>query len=165
MNKLKIGFIILLIPLFAFTTHKYYISSTKIEYKKESKTIQITMRFFIDDLQESINSTYSKNIELALPNEPEEIDSLIINYVSKKLEVTINSNKKAYSFLGKEYNNDEIYIYLEIENVEFIKAIEIKNSMLMEIFPEQQNIIKLYINNAKKTFLLTKQKDKDSLKF
>ena len=35
MNKLKIGFIILLIPLFAFTTHKYYISSTKIEYKKE----------------------------------------------------------------------------------------------------------------------------------
>ena len=165
MNKLKIGFIILLIPLFAFTTHKYYISSTKIEYKKESKTIQITMRFFIDDLQESINSTYSKNIELALPNEPEEIDSLIINYVSKKLEVTINSNKKAYSFLGKEYNNDEIYIYLEIENVEFIKAIEIKNSMLMEIFPEQQNIIKLYINNTKKTFLLTKQKDKDSLKF
>ena len=165
MNKLKIGFIILLIPLFAFTTHKYYISSTKIEYKKESKTIQITMRFFVDDLQESINSTYSKNIELALPNEPEEIDSLIINYVSKKLDVTINSNKKAYSFLGKEYHNDEIYIYLEIENVEFIKAIEIKNSMLMEIFPEQQNIIKLYINNAKKTFLLTKQKDKDSLKF
>ena len=165
MNKLKIGFIILLIPLFAFTTHKYYISSTKIEYKKESKTIQITMRFFIDDLQESINSTYSKNIELALPNEPEEIDSLIINYVSKKLEVTINSNKKAYCFLGKEYNNDEIYIYLEIENVEFIKAIEIKNSMLMEIFPEQQNIIKLYINDTKKTFLLMKQKDKDSLKF
>lgn len=165
MNKLKIGFIILLIPLLAFTTHKYYISSTKIEYKKESKTIQITMRFFIDDLQETINRTYSKDVELALPNEPKEIDSLINNYISKKLEVIINTNKKAYSFLGKEYNNDEIYIYLEIENVEFIKAIEIKNSMLMEIFSEQQNIIKLYINDTKKTFLLTKQKDKDSLKF
>ena len=165
MNKLKIGLIILLIPLFAFTAHKYYISSTKIEYKKESKTIQITMRFFIDDLQETINSTYSRDVELALPNEPEEIDSLIINYVSKKLEFIINSNKKAYSFIGKKYNNDEIYIYLEIENIEFINTIEIKNSMLMEIFPEQQNIIKLYINDAKKTFLLTKQKDKDLLKF
>ena len=165
MNKLKIGFIILLIPLLAFTMHKYYLSSTKIEYKKESKTIQITMRFFIDDLQETINSTYSKDIELALPNEPEEIDSLINNYVSKKLEVIINANKKAISFLGKEYNNDEIYIYLEIENIEIINKIEIKNSMLMEIFPEQQNIIKLYINDAKKTLLLTKQKDKDLLKF
>jgi len=165
MNKFSTGFILLLIPLFAFTMHKYYLSSTKIEYKKESKTIQITMRFFIDDLQETINSTYSKDVELALPNEPKEIDSLIINYVSKKLEVIINTNKKAYSFLGKEYNNDEIYIYLEIENVELINLIEIKNNMLMEIFPEQQNIIKLYINDLKKTFLLTKQKDKDSLKF
>ncbi len=165
MNKLSIGFILLLIPLFAFTMHKYYLSTTKIEYKKESKTIQITMRFFIDDLQESINKTYNKDFELAIPNEPKEIDSLINNYVSKKLEVIINTNKKAYSFLGKEYNNDEIYLYLEIENVEFINSIEIKNSMLMEIFPEQQNIIKLYINDLKKTFLLTKQKDKDLLKF
>ena len=165
MNKLKIGFIILLIPLFAFTAHKYYISSTKIEYKKESKTIQITMRFFIDDLQETINRTYSESVELALPNETAKIDSFISNYISKKLEVIINSNKKTYSFLGKEYNNDEIYIYLEIENVEFINKIEVKNSMLMEIFPEQQNIIKLYLNDAKKTFLLTKQKDKDLLKF
>ena len=165
MNKLSTVFILLLIPLFAFTMHKYYLSSTKIEYKKESKTIQITMRFFIDDLQETINRTYSKDVELALPNEPKEIDSLINNYISKKLEVIINTNKKAFSFLGKEYNNDEIYIYLEIENVELINSIEIKNSMLMEIFPEQQNIIKLYINDLKKTFLLTKQKDKDSLKF
>ena len=165
MNKFSTGFILILLPLFAFTMHKYYLSSTKIEYKKESKTIQITMRFFIDDLQETINRTYNKKFELALPNEPEEIDSLINNYISKKLDVIINTNKKAHSFLVKEYNNDEIYLYLEIENVEYINSIEIKNNTLMEIFPEQQNIIKLYINDLKKTFLLTKQKDKDSLKF
>jgi hypothetical protein len=134
--------------------HKYYLSSTKSEYKKESKTIQITMRFFIDDLQETINRTYSKDVELALPNEPKEIDSLINNYISKKLEVIINTNKKAFSFLGKEYNNDEIYIYLEIENVELINPIEIKNSMLMEIFSEQQNIIKLDIDDTKNSFQL-----------
>ena len=70
MNKLKLGCIVLLIPLFAFTAHKYYVSSTKIEFKKESKTVQITMRIFIDDLQETINSSFSKDFELALPNEP-----------------------------------------------------------------------------------------------
>jgi len=165
MNNFKILVLLILLPTLAFTTHKYYVSSTKIEYKKEARSLQITMRIFIDDLQETINTTYSKNLELALPNEPGEIDSLINNYVSKKFEIIINDEQKKYSYLGKEYNNDEIYIYLEIENVEFIKAIEIKNSMLMELFPEQQNIIKLYINDAKKTFLLTKQKDKDLLNF
>lgn len=165
MNKFKILVLLILLPTLAFTTHKYYVSSTKIEYKKEARSLQITMRIFIDDLQETINTTYSKNLELALPNEPEEIDSLINNYVSKKFEIRINDEQKKYSYIGKEYNQDEIYIYLEIENVEFIKAIEIKNSMLMELFPEQQNIIKLYINDTKKTFLLTKQKDKDLLNF
>ena len=165
MNKIKIGFIILLIPLLAFVSHKYYISSTKIEFKKESETVQITMHFFIDDLQETINSTYNKNIELALPNEPKLIDSLIINYISKKFEVDLNGINKDYLYIGKEYKIDEIYLYLEIKNIDSINSIEVKNNMLMETFPDQQNIIQLYINNIKKTFLLTRQKDKDLLNF
>lgn len=163
MNIIKIGFTILLIPLLAFVSHKYYISSTKIEFKKESETVQITMHFFIDDLQETINSTYNKNIELALPNEPKLIDSLIINYISKKFEVDLNGTNKDYLYIGKEYKIDEIYLYLEIKNIDTINSIEVKNSMLMEMFPDQQNIIQLYIRNIKKTFLLTKQKDKDLL--
>ena len=165
MNIIKIGFTILLIPLLAFVSHKYYISSTKIEFKKESETVQITMHFFIDDLQETINSTYNKNIELALPNEPKLIDSLIINYISKKFEVNLNGTNKDYLYIGKEYKIDEIYLYLEIKNIDFINSIEVKNNMLMEMFSDQQNIIQLYIHNIKKTFLLTKQKDKDLLNF
>jgi len=165
MNKIKIGFIILLIPLLAFVSHKYYISSTKIEFKKESETVQITMHFFIDDLQETINSTYNKNIELALPNEPKLIDSLIINYISKKFEVDLNGINKDYLYIGKEYKIDEIYLYLEIKNIDSINSIEVKNNMLMETFPDQQNIIQLYINNIKKTFLLTRQKDNDLFNF
>jgi hypothetical protein len=165
MNKIKIGFIILLIPLLAFVSHKYYISSTKIEFKKESETVQITMHFFIDDLQETINSTYNKNIELALPNESKLIDSLIINYISKKFEVDLNGINRDFLYIGKEYKIDEIYLYLEMKNIEAIKSIEVKNNMLMETFPDQQNIIQLYINNIKKTFLLTRQKDNDLFNF
>ena len=165
MNKIKIGFIILLIPLLAFVSHKYYISSTKIEFKKESEIVQITMHFFIDDLQETINSTYNKNIELALPNESKLIDSLIINYISKKFEVDLNGINRDFLYIGKEYKIDEIYLYLEIKNIDSINSIEVKNNMLMETFPDQQNIIQLYINNIKKTFLLTNQKDKDLLNF
>ena len=165
MNKLKSSFIVFLIPLFAFTAHKYYVSSTKIEFKKESKTVQITMRIFIDDLQETINSTFSKDFELAVPNETGEIDHLIDKYISKKFEIIINDEQKKYSYLGKEYYNDEVYLYLELENVELINSIEIKNNMLMELFSDQQNIIKLHINNIKKTFLFTNRKYKDLLKF
>ncbi len=164
MTKIKRLLIILVIPLFAFTAHKYYISLIKVEYKTSSKSLQITMRIFIDDLQEAINKTYIKNFEFGEPNESKNINELIINYIQDNFTVKINSQNKVYQFLGKAYDNDVIFIYLEVEDIETIQHIEIKNSMLMATFSEQKNIIKLKINNTKKTFLLTKEKDKDLLK-
>ena len=160
MTKFKILLITLTIPLLAFTAHKYYISLIKVEYKKESKSVQITMRIFIDDLQEAINKTYDKNIELEMSDN----DELIFNYVKDNFLVNINNNKQSYLYLGKEYENDVIFLYLELKDIESIQAIEIKNRMLLDVFSEQKNIIKLHINNTKKTFLLTNNKDKDLLK-
>ncbi len=34
-----------------FETHKFYLSTTEIEYKKEFKTFQIMTQLFIDDLE------------------------------------------------------------------------------------------------------------------
>ena len=164
MTKFKILFILLIVPLFAFTAHKYYISLIKVEYKTESKSIQVTMRIFIDDLQEAINKTYNKNFELGESDKKSDIDTLINNYIKNNFVIKINSQNKNYLFLGKEDEKDVIFLYLEVENIESIQSIEIKNSMLMDVFPEQKNIIKLTINDTKKTFLLTKEKDKDLLK-
>jgi len=164
MTKFKILFILLIIPLFSFTAHKYYISLIKVEYKTEKQSVQITMRIFIDDLQDTLNKTYTKNFELGVPDEDKDINTLIINYIKDNFTVKINSQNISYQFLGKEYEKDVIFLYLEIKNVESIQNIEIQNSMLMRIFPEQKNIIKLHINNTKKTFLLTKEKDKNLLK-
>lgn len=156
--------IFLIIPLLAFTLHKYYISLTKVEYKEESNSVQITMRIFIDDLQEAINTTYHKNLELDEANKSNEIDTLIRKYISPKFKVTINKVASTYSYLGKEFDNDVVYLYLEIKKIKMINAIEIKNDVLMELFSDQINIIKLKINGSKKTFLLTNQKDKELLK-
>jgi len=164
MTKFKILFILLIIPLFSFTAHKYYISLIKVEYKTEKQSVQITMRIFIDDLQDTLNKTYTKNFELGVADEDKDINTLIINYIKDNFTVKINSQNISYQFLGKEYEKDVIFLYLEIKNVESIQNIEIQNSMLMRIFPEQKNIIKLHINNTKKTFLLTKEKDKNLLK-
>jgi hypothetical protein len=149
----------------AFTMHKYYISLTKIEYKKENSTIQITMRIFIDDLQEALNKTYGKNFELAIPDESTELRPLIKDYISNNFYIKINDKLLKYNYLGKEYEKDVVYLYLETQNIEFINSIEVKNSMLTRRFPTQQNFIKIYMNGIKKTFLLSQGNDKDLLKF
>jgi len=158
-------FILLLLPLSAFQSHKYYLSLTKIDYIKESKSVQITARIFIDDLETALNKKYTKSFELATKEELKDVDSYISNYISSLFKVTINDKIIAFNYLGKKYETDVIYIFAEIEGVDEINSIAIQNRILVDEFNEQQNIIKLNINEKKKSFILTKESDKDLLKF
>ncbi len=161
----KYIFILILLPLVAFQTHKYYLSLTKIEYQKETKSIQITARIFIDDLETALNKKYDKSFKLDTNNELNNTDEYINNYISKLLIISINNKVISFNYLGKKYETDVVYLFAEIENISEIKSIEVQNKILMEHFPEQQNIIKININGKKKSFILTADSDKDLLNF
>ncbi len=161
----KYYLLLLLIPLFAFQSHKYYLSLTKVDHIKASQSVQITARIFIDDLEAALNKKYAKSFELATKDELKDTDTYISKYVASLFKVTINDKRTPFSYLGKKYETDVIYIFAEIEGVKEISSIEIQNRILVDEFMEQQNIIKLNINDKKKSFILTKDSDKDLLKF
>lgn len=166
MNNLKkYTFLLLIIPLLSFTLHKYYLSFTKIDYVKESRSLQITMRIFIDDLETTLNKINNKSFKLDTNSELEDTNIYIEKYLLNQFNVNINGSSKKYKYLGKKYENDVVYLFTEIENIATINSIEIRNRILMDAFPEQQNIIKLNINNNKKSFILTAKDDNDLLKF
>lgn len=157
----KYYFLLLLLPMLAFQTHKYYLSLTKVAYITESKSVQITARIFIDDLETALDKKYNKSFELATKEEFKDTDTFIDKYMSSLLKITINNKVIPFTYLGKKYETDVIYIFAEIENIDNIKSIEIQNRILLDEFSEQQNIIKLNINDKKKSFILTNDSDKD----
>ena len=165
MRFLKKTIILLIIPLFAFSAHKYYISLTKIDYIKDKKEVQITMRFFIDDIENTLQNRFNISLELATKQENKKANFYLETYITQKFKVNINDEDKVYRYLGKEYDNDVVFFYLEIPDIENIKKIVVQNSMLFEEFEEQENYVKLNINNTKKTFILIKANDKEMLKF
>jgi len=165
MNFQKKAILLLIIPLLAFSAHKYYISLTKIDFIETKKTVQITMRFFIDDIENTLQSRYNTKLELATKDENKKANFYLEKYIGQKFKVNINGEEKTHKYLGKEYDNDVVFFYLEIPDIEMIDKIEIQNNMLMETFEEQENYIKLNINHIKKTFILIKANDKEMLKF
>ena len=162
----KFILVALLIPLFSLTPHKEYYSLTKIVFNKNEKALQITMQVFTNDLELSLSKQYAKALELGTAIEVSEANQLIEQYLLKNFEIKINDNSVLnYHFLGKEYENDRVFFYLEIKNIEIINSITIRNSVLMETYPEQENIIKLNINKQDKSLFLTSNNDKGKLKF
>ena len=166
MQRLKIILFILTLPLMSFSLwHKYYVSVSEIEYVKDKKSVQIISRYFIDDFEKALRMRYDEKLALVISNESESVDFYIEKYFNQKFEIQINGNPQQYIFLGKEYEDDMILCYLELENINEINSIEVASSMLQDVFPEQQNIIKLKVNGKNKSFLLNKENPKGLLKF
>ncbi len=166
MKRIKLLLLIFVLPLLAFTTaHKYYISVTQIEYIKDKQSVQIISRIFIDDFESLLQKRYDEKIILNEENELIEVNSYIEMYLTQKIKVKINGKDAQVVFLGKEYEDDIVRCFLEIDNIESINSFEISNKVLFDLKEEQQNIVKLNINSKKKSFLLTAQKQKALLKF
>jgi hypothetical protein len=163
--KILLAFVVLLsLTLSSHGPHKHYISLTQIEYTPAEKSLQITMRFFIDDLEKAVGGRFDKNLALATADEMKNADMYIERYLESKFNLWVNETERTPNYLGKQYEDDQVFFFLEVEKVENIEIIEVQNSMLMEVYEEQQNYIKLRIGDVNKTFILIKANDKEMLK-
>ncbi len=156
MKVIKTLLILALFPiLLATSAHKYYVSVTKIEYIQNEKSLQIISRVFIDDFELLLKQRYDKNVVLDPKLESSNANDYIKRYLKQKLGININNKPTQINYLGKEYENDIIYFYIEINNVEAIKTLNITNKLLFDQFEEQQNIVRTNIYAKHKTFILT----------
>lgn len=158
-------FLFLLIPLLAFSLHKYYVSLCEIEYVKEKQSIQIIIGFFIDDIELTLNKDHKTTLKIATKEEFKEIDNYFKSYLNSNFKVAVNNNPAEFQYIGKEYDDDIVRFYLEIPDISSLNSIEITNTCLIRDFEDQQNIIKIYANKKHKTFYLDKKTHKGLLKF
>ena len=127
--------------------HKYYVSVTQIAFIKEKKSVQIISRIDVDDLEFTLRERYDKNIDLTTIDENPVVDDYIQRYLKQKLEIKINTKEVDFNFIGKDYDNDQIVCYLEIENIASISTIEISNTLLFDLFQEQKKVVNIALSH------------------
>jgi predicted RNase H-related nuclease YkuK (DUF458 family) len=166
MNKIKLSLLVMLFSfLSAFTLHKFYVGVFQIDYFKEKKAVQIIVRLFIDDLEKALYKKHNKHIYITTKDEIAEANTLIANYLSEKLKIKINNKSQSLQFLTKEQEDNIVICYLKIPFKDNIKDLEITNTVLSDIFKEQQNLVHLNLNSNKKTLLFTNTETNQKLKY
>lgn len=165
MKPIKIFILVIILVTLSFkAAHKYYLSVTQVEYVEEKKSVQIISRIFMDDMENALKQNYDASLSLDTTN-TSVLDAYISKYVTEKIKIEINGEKTDFNFIGKETDLDIMKVYLEIENVENIRSFQITNKVLFELFEEQQNMVKLKMNNLHKSYLLNRQKQHAVLNF
>lgn len=160
-----LSLLLVVFSLFAFNLHKEYHSLTEIKFIKNEKAVQITMRLFTEDVDLGLKKHFERNFYLGTEKEISDTDKLLELYLNEKFTIIINNQITAYHFLGKEFEKDAMYLFMEINDIEAITSIMVKNSILTSIFSEQENIIKLNINDVNRSLILTKENNKGMLNF
>lgn len=161
----KLVLVILLPILSSFYAHKYYLSVTDIAFNEEAKAIQIISRLFYDDLEAVLQERYDENLMVDPAEDQKKLDAYLSRYLRAKLKITVNGREQEVNFLGKEYEDDYVVCYVEIANIEDVKSVNIENTLLMDVFPEQKNMVHTEILGKKKSLLLREGKTKALLNF
>lgn len=166
MKIFKKVFLVLVLPLLAFTTvHKYYISVTNIAYSEKDEAIQITSRVFVDDMNAVLEERYGIKTEFGSEKESDIANEYLEKYFKTKFTIGINDSIMDYKFLGKKYEDDLMVCYIEVSSIKLskLKTIEIQNEVLMDMYSDQQNIVHIKLKGKKKSMILIKENDKGML--
>lgn len=139
--RLAILFLLIASPGIAsppIAPHKFYMSVTDMEYNEESKSLEIIIQFFTDDLEKALEQGRER-VFLGTEKESEEVNLLIEKYLNRHFRLQRKNAPIPYTFLGKEASIDYTWVYLEVENFDASKEFVVENKLLTELFEEQSN--------------------------
>ena len=135
------------IILFAFSfcnLHAHYVSITNAKLNSQNNKLEISIQLTAHDLEDYFFINDKLQLKLGSTKEYKNSNQLISSYISDHLHFKINDKSTPLNFIGKEVNNDEtLELFFESKIPRNINKITIENTILIETFSEQQNIIHL----------------------
>lgn len=164
-NFKKSLLLIFFISFCSFQVHKFYVSVTQIDLATDKKELQITMRIFVDDMNTALEKKHSRKFYIASNNITTEDLKLMKDYLKEHFSIKVNQKPKEVVFYTKEMEDDVLICYLKVENVSKVTSLEVNNSLFLDVFTEQQNIIHTKISGNKKSLLLTESNSVGLLKY
>jgi hypothetical protein len=132
--------------------HDFHTSLTEMRYNTKSKTFEISLRVFTDDLEKVLSAT-NQNKKFLVENNDKN-DPFVEAYIKKHFVVVNTKNQKpTINYIGKEKEGEATWIYLEMPVNESINGSKIQNNVLIDMFEDQTNILNIFVQNQKKSYL------------
>lgn len=150
---------------FSSEYHETYLSVTEIEYRKDSKSVQVISRVFIDDMEDVLTKRFGKEVSLAYKKDLSANKGLLEKYYSKKLSIKVKNQDIPLKLLGSKFDADQIVLFLEGNNVESFKTVVVENLVLTDLFDTQKNIVHVKNGDVIESMLLVKAKGSDTVNF
>ncbi|MBC7920782.1 MAG: hypothetical protein H7Z75_06780 [Ferruginibacter sp.] len=154
----KHALVLMVIALGAFPSvrsaavlHPFHTSITQIDYDPKTQVFEVSLRVFTDDFETALAREGNQPIKL---DETGQHDALIEGYLRKQFGFTDPAGlRKAARFIGKEFEVEATWIYLEVPCPPPVSGLRLRNALLTEVFEDQVNVVNFTYLSAKRTYL------------
>lgn len=164
MKKNSVLFLFVWVLCSSFTLHKFYMAIYQVNHNVAKKRLEITARIFVDDLNAALDKKYKTKHFLGTDKQSPTDTEDLKKYLLDQLKITVNHRGKPLSFKSSELDGNVLVCYLNCAEVAKVTQIEVSNSVLTEVFDEQENMMHFQFNGGKQTLVLDAEKTKGMLK-
>ena len=137
--------------------HDVHISMCELRFNEETSTFQVSLKFFIDDLEVGLKKDGLAPLNLGSPKENADANEIITSYLDKYFSIEIDGKKLPLHFDGKEISEDfqAVWCYVEYNDVlNNARVCKLTNSILLDVFSDQRNIMDIKMNKSHKAYTI-----------
>jgi hypothetical protein len=143
--------------------HPFFVSVIDMKHNAKDKTIEISAKVFVDDLEAILKKNYNKTFDLSTASSKPETNAVVAKYLQSKLQLTVNDKRQTIKYIGYEIQKESVWIYAEVDDVATIKKMNINCNLLYDYQDKQMNIFNVKANGSEKNYKL--DYPKSSLEF
>ena len=137
MYKLFFKIILLLSIVFS---HQFFLTTTEVRLSDNQKSLEITIQTFTHDVEALLKKANFNLANLGSEREDDKIDDFIIDYLSDNFII----QDHYWRYLGKKIDGDFTLFFLEIDKFDSQSTVAVFNTIFMDMYSKQKNIINVY---------------------
>ena len=134
--------------------HPFYVSMTDVSWNPKTKSLEIAVRMFTDDLEKGLSAACKCKIDLANDAGMQSAKSPLASYLKSNLRFFSGGKELQSSFEGMEKEEESTWTYLQIDLGKMPESLEIENKLLFSIQEKQTNLVRFRKPGFDKTLQL-----------
>ncbi len=134
--------------------HPFYVTICQIDHNPDTRSLEVTFRFFTDDLERALDSHAETHLYLGTDRELAETDRHLLDYLASRVRLEVDGEPVELRFVGKEVEPDVSWCYVEVLDVVAPSRLTMTNRILLEHFETQTNIVHATVDGEQRSLLL-----------
>jgi len=149
----RLAFLLLLLPLLALAArHTYHSSIMELRINPQQQQVEIALKVFTDDLENALSKGRPQHLTLQDPRIMPLADAYLRSHLELALPYASSRQPRlplTLQFVGMQPEKDAYWLYAKAKLPRAATAVWLRNTVLLDIFSDQMNIVNAESNDKK----------------